>query len=282
MKKIVLLINAEKFSPETLDFAANIAKLSGSAITGLFIHDTTIVASEPEMRLIGGQAYVEEIAISEEEQKAIQDTIENNIRLFHDGCAKRGVTSIAQLEKGIAMDIITHESRYADMFIASPLLSFNGDGNVPTVYVKEILTEAQCPVLLSAEANNPIDEIVIAYDNSKSSIFAIKQFSYLLPALLTRNVTVLYVSEDGKNDITEQDEISFTNWLEARCTKYSFVTLTGNASDVLLNYFLWNDNNNKLLISGGYGRSAVSRFFKAGTTELVLKTADVPIFIAHN
>jgi len=283
MKKIVQIFNSQHFTPEALAFSAAIARHSGSTITGLFIQDTSFI-NDPGMNLIAGQFYVEEIVLTAEEKQIIQTNTDASIAAFLDGCVQHNIVGNAMVKQGIPADILKTESRYCDMMIISPLLSFDGEQAVPTVFVYNLLAAAECPVLLSPEHFEHIDEVIIAFDGSKSASFAIRQFAYMLPLLCVGKVTVLNISEEGEKDTSiAAHHPSFTNWMEIHCPGYRQLTLVGNARDVLFNYFMENDeNNNKLLVAGSFGRSAVSRFFKPGTTELVLKTADVPVFIVHN
>lgn len=280
MKKIVLIVDAINFIPEVLDFASGIASLSGSVVTCVFIQDTSYMNNQG-VNMLGGQLYVEEIILSQDEQKIITDTIDRNIALFNAACKTRGISGIARVEKGIPKDIILNESRYADFIIASPLLAFDGEQNVPTAFIKEILSEAECPVLLSPELHLPIDEIIVAYDGSKSSVFALKQFCYQLPALCTKKVTILSVVEGEKEEPASRDTL-ISDWINVHCSDVKFVTLRGNARDVLFSYFMEIHGEKRiLLVAGAFGRNALSRFFKPGSTELVLKTVDIPVFIAH-
>lgn len=283
MKKIVQVFDAQHFTPEALAFSASIAHHAGSTLIGLFIQDTSFI-NDPGMNLIAGQFYVEEIVLTTEEKQKIQTNTDASIAAFLDGCKQYNIEGNAMVLQGTPSEILKTESRFCDMMIVSPLLSFDGEQAVPTVFVYNLLAAAECPVLLSPERFQQIDEVIIAFDGSKSASFAIRQFAYMLPLLCVGKVTVLNISEEGEKDTSiAAHHPSFTNWMEIHCPGYRQLTLVGNARDVLFNYFMENDeNNNKLLVAGSFGRSAVSRFFKPGTTELVLKTADVPVFIVHN
>jgi hypothetical protein len=282
MKKIVLIVDAINFTPEVLDFASGIASLSGSPVTCVFIHDTSYMNNQG-VNMLGGQLYVEEIVFSQDEQKIIANTINKNIALFNAECTKIGMTGIARLEKGLPKDIILKESRFADFIIASPLLAFDGEQNVPTAFIKEVLAGAECPVLLSPEQHLPVEEIIVAYDGSKSSTYALKQFCYQLPALCTKKVTVLSVAESDKESEQGTHDLLLSEWIKVHCKDVVFVTLKGNARDVLFNYFMEIHGEKRvLLVAGAFGRNALSRFFKPGSTELVLRTVDIPVFIAHS
>lgn len=226
---------------------------------------------------------MEEIVLTTEEKQKIQDATDASVAAFMQGCARHNITGTAIVKQGIPAEILKTESRYCDMMIVSPLLSFDGEQAVPTVFVYNLLAAAECPVLLSPERFQNLDEVIIAFDGSKSASFAIRQFAYMLPSLCKGKVVVINISEEGGKDTSiAVHHPSFTEWMDLHCPGYRQITLVGNARDVLFNYFMENDDNNKLLVAGSFGRSAVSRFFKPGTTELVLKTADVPVFIVHN
>ncbi len=282
MKRTVLILDAFKFEVASLEFAAGIAAVTGRGLTGLFVSDATI-GNVPGVDRLAGQMYVEEIVYSEEEQKARAAAIDKNMGLFYDECTRKGIAGIALHENGIPLEVILHESRFADLLIVSPTLTFSGGNNIPTDLVREILKGAECPVLLSAEQVRPVDEVVIAYDGSRSSAFAIKQFSYLLQQLGSKKTTILHVQEEGKTDETKVYSEQFASWMEIHFPSSTLVHLSGNAADVLFNYFMEDrDNNNKLLVAGAFGRNAVSRFFNPGTTDRVLKTIDIPVFITHS
>lgn len=282
MKRIVQIFDAQNFTPEALEFSSHIVRKSGSVLTGLFIQDTSFI-NDPGMNIIAGQFYVEEIVLTAEEKQKIQNATDASVAAFLQGCAQHNITGNAIVKQGIPAEILKTESRYSDMMIVSPLLSFDGEQVVPTVFIYNLLAAAECPVLLSPEHFNNIDEVIFAFDGSKSASFAMRQFANMLPSLCKENVTVINISEEGGKDTTiVVHHPSFTQWMEMHCPGYRQITLVGNTRDVLFNYFMENDNNNKILVAGSFGRSAVSRFFKPETTELVLKTADVPVFIVHN
>ncbi len=281
MRKVTFVVNALTFDEESLDFIADVAG-DASEVTGLFLLDTVTIGDTPEVKMLVGQAYVEEIVHSPFEQEEIENIVRKNIGIFLDGCSKRGVRAIAKEEKGNPQDIVKLYSRFSDIIVMSPHLSFYKDNNIPTDFAEDLLTHTECPILLSPERYTPIDEVVIAYDGSKTSMFALKQFCYQMQHYCTNKVTVLYINEGDEKNNHVANEGMLSEWLSLNCSSITFESLSGDARDVLFNYFLDNeDSNNKLLVAGGFGRSAVSRFFKPSTTDLVLKTADIPVFISH-
>ena len=198
MRKIVLVFNALDYRPGTLKFAAEIADLPDSAVTALFIHDNAGVALAPELRVVAGQAYVEEIVLTEEEKKKHQAAIEKNIAAFKDECAQYKHVCDVRVETGHPLNIIGTWSRFSDILIVSPLLTFKTDAHVPTEFVADLLPAAECPVMLCSEEQVQIKEVTLSYDGSKSAMYAIKHFFYLNPQYRDCKVKVLRINDSGK------------------------------------------------------------------------------------
>jgi hypothetical protein len=51
----------------------------------------------------------------------------------------------------------------------------------PTRFIRDLLTDTQCPVLLTPTRFKPFKKLVLLYDGEPSSVHAIKIFSYLRP-----------------------------------------------------------------------------------------------------
>lgn len=281
MKKITLIFNALAYRPGMLKLVTEITNLSDCTTTALFILDNSGMSQAPELRMVAGQAYVEEVVLTDEEIMNNRSAIDKTIALFRDECAQYKAVCDIKIETGDALDIIRSRSRFSDLLIASPLLTFSGDTKVPTDFIGELLPQAECPVILCPEEQVKIKEVTLAYDGSKSAMYAIKQFFYLNPQYRDCKVKVLRINEDdGPNDNPTDNQ--FRDWMSVHCPSYSFVIMMGNASDILLRYFLDNLDNDKMLVTGAFGRSAISRFFRRSTADLVLKAADIPVFVSHS
>jgi len=283
MKRIILLLNAANYKAEILDFATAIAKPGNSKIVGVFL-DHHHLDTEPSIKKLGGQVYVEEITEDPTERKRKKDLTQRNIELFMDGCAQREVCSLVHQGNENMMERIIDETRYADLVIADPSTSFSREKKVPSKFVLELLSRSECPVLLAPEYFEQPSEVVFAYDGSRSSVYAIKQFYYLLPYFADKKTTILHVSEHGEPlNVNERERNLLNEWLDKKFPESSFVTLNGDADDVLLKHFLAQETQfDKILVTGAYGRNLLSTLFKPSTADLLLKAVDVPMFITHH
>jgi hypothetical protein len=279
MKKILLAINPAMVNVAAIDFACYMAKLSRSKLTAIFLEN--LKGDEvPTLKTFHGGAYVESVLQSDlPENSELLNQWEQNVHAFENACQNRGVTSCIHRDKGVPIEEVISESRFADILIVDAEMSFHDKPEViPTAFVKEVLAKSECPVVIAPYSFYGIDEIVFAYDSSASSVFAIKQFSYLLPELSDKKITILQVDENG--DLPTIDNHKIRELLQMHYGGMGFQFLHGNPSEELFAYLLLKKNS--FVVMGAFGRNTLWSFFRHSTAELLIKTINVPIFIAHH
>jgi hypothetical protein len=278
MEKILLAIDAVNLNMPALDFACYIGRLTNSKVTGVFLEN--LVADEkPVLKKAYGNRYLDwEIDESSTQYQDKQQLIEKNISLFKEACEKRSVRCNIHRDRGTPAHEIINESRYADLIITDASTSFNKKyEGMPTEFEKDILKQAECPVIVAPQNFDGIDEIIFAYNSSKSAAFAIKQFTYLFPEFDDRKITVLQVNKEGV--WADHDKYNLREWLQNRYSAIGFEAVKGDAEDKLFDYLL--KRKNAFVVMGAYGRNSVSRFFKPSHADLLIKTITQPIFISH-
>ncbi|HTS44836.1 MAG TPA: universal stress protein [Puia sp.] len=279
MENILLAIDGSRPDMSTVDFACYIAKLMHSRLTAVFI-ESLVTEEKTVFKQLHGHPYAETIEPGDlPENKEKESAFQNNEKLFCDSCVNREVNyHIHRNRNASAQEIIT-ESRFADLIILNPAISFvEKEEGAPSHFVKKILAGAECPVVIAPFSFYGIDEILFTYDGSRSSLFAIKQFMHLFPELNDKKLTVLQIDEKGIQPIEEGEKIE--ELLRAHYSQVSFQHLAGNAKDELFSYLLGKEKI--FVVIGAYGRSVVSSLFRQSTADLVVKTINLPIFIAHN
>lgn len=278
MEKILLTIDAANPDFSSLDFAAYLGRLTKSALIGVFLENKI---QEPKLKAAkvhavhSGEMEAED-KIPEEDDK--DELIEQNINLFKQACIAKEINCQVHRDRTNPFKELITESRFADLLIADAAISFgkNYEG-VLTGFVKDILKHAECPVIIAPEKFNGINEIVFTYNNSASSVFAIKQFSYLFPQLNNKKVVILQVNTDGK--WRDPEKYIFKEWLKDRYTDLHFEALKGETDAELFSYLL--KRKDVFIVMGAYGRNTISQLFKSSQADLLIKTIDQPIFIAH-
>lgn len=181
-------------------------------------------------------------------------------------------------DHGVPSGDLIEESRFADAVIVDAETSFNKNfEGIPTEFIKVVLKKAECPVIIAPENFEAIDEIVFTYNGSSSSVFAIKQFTYLFPELKEKKVSIIQVNETG--EWLDKDKNKFMEWLQNHYTDFHFEALKGETENVLFDHLF--KRKNIFLVMGAYGRTTLSRFFKRSYADLLINTVTQPIFLAH-
>lgn len=275
MKKIIAVINTHKPNLASIGFACRIAAMTGTKVTGLFV-ENIFFGYKPE----DSYEPPSEKAVGTTAKPAATTATGHAIELFTEECHKNGLQPDIYVDKGEPIQEIIYESRFADLLVIDPAINFyNRDEQLPSHLVKEVLTNAECPVILSPDAFSQIDEIVFCYDGSASSVFAIKQFTYLLPQLSSKNVLLLEVDRGRKN----QDDDSHKRvlaWLQTHYHTATYESLHGDAKDELFGFLL--KKKNRFVVMGAYGRSLLSRFFRRSNADILIRSIDLPLFITHH
>ena len=278
MKNILVAVDATKLDLNTLDFACYLARLTNSKITAAFL-ENLVADKKPLLKNIQGKAYVE-WDIDENSPEVIEKKkmIEDNILQFKEGCNKRSVSCIIHKEEGVPAAEMLEESRYADFIITDIATSFKkvAEGS-PSHFVKDLLKQSECPVIIAPERFDGIDRIIFTYDGSSSAVFAMKQFTYLLAELSDKPVSIFHV--DDKAELSTEEKQKLKGWLQNHYSAVGFETKAGDATYEMLAYLCL--KKNVFIVMGAYGRSAVSRFFKHSRADVISKYISQPIFITH-
>jgi hypothetical protein len=175
-------------------------------------------------------------------------------------------------------NLLIKESRFADLILISGEYFYAEiDNTQPNQYLREALHHAECPVLVIPENFTTIQHLFMAYDGSRESIYAIKQFCYLFPDLIDLPTQIVYVHEDADHAIPELESLRQYTRLKFDCISLS--KLDFNASEYFSTWI--GGKKNVLLVSGSFGRSRLSYIGKRSFVQETIHNHQLPVFIAH-
>lgn len=278
MKKILLAVDPNHLNQNTLAFGCYLARLTNSAITGVFLEN--LEAEKEPVFINNYEASYIEYQLNEdspqvkEKLKSIKEKMEYFKSYFDNHCIVHHIHE----DKGVPVQEIINESRYADLLVIDAEASFSAaDTEIPGSFTRKMMTEAECPVVIAPLTFEGVDEIIFAYNGSESCMFAIKQFSDLFPELKDHKITVVEVEEPKEEPALYGNR--FKEWMTTRFENIHYVLLSGSTDSQLLSYLL--EKRKCFIVMGAYGRNTLSNFFKHSTADIVLKTTAQPIFIAH-
>lgn len=275
MQRILIVMDHDQVDVSAVDFACYLARTTRSHLTGIFIREAVLELIPPiEARYPSGKG-----SIRQQHEQEVRMDEDQAIRYFLDECALRQVKAKAVLDKGTPLEEVAFESRFADLLVIGPKTSYKGTGKVPPAFVKQVLERAECPVVIAPHLFDAIDEVVFCYDGSASSLFAMKQFTYLFPHYRVLKTTVLEIRE---NIISQADDSHqrVLQWLNGHYENVATHYLKGRVKDELFTYFMKKEN--LFIVMGAFGRSMLSQFFRPSSAHTLVQTIDLPLFIAHH
>jgi nucleotide-binding universal stress UspA family protein len=276
MKKIIAAFDGQRYSEGATKYAIELATASDSLLVGVFIQDMRYL--NYTYSYVWDQPFVDFTAI-DESQAEEKEKIDLNIKLFRNSCEEQGVNYKVHLDKGVPLQELLRESIFSDLLIIDSHTGFFSIGNEqPSPFLKDLLVDSHCPVLIVPHTYSAFDKLVLSYDGSPSSVHAIKMFSYLFPELDDMPTTLVSINENSSNHLASGTNIK--DLLKVHYPNSTAEVLNGTADKELINY-LKGKANNAIVVMGAYGRNAISRMFQQSMSNRVIKELNVPVFITH-
>jgi hypothetical protein len=277
MKKIIAAFDGLRLSESTKEYSIYMAKHCNAHLVGVFLDDFTLQSYTYADVAAYGSKWEEKVNVFDKEDKEKRDI---SVQLFEDACQEAGLNYSVHRDKNIAFQDLLHETIFSDLLIISSNETFtNYPQPAPTRFLKDLLAEAECPVMVVPYAYKPIQKLVLLYDGNPSSVHALKMFSYLFPALKPLETEVITVKEEKQN-LHLPDNRLMKEFMKRHFPDANYIVLKGDAEDEITTY-LKMQNAEVLAVLGAYDRSMVSRWFKRSMADSLLANVNVPLFIAH-
>jgi len=271
MKKVLLAFDGKHFSQGMFEFAKYLNEKQPVLLAGVFLPTIEFTEQLYSFGGVTGPIYFPELNLEENQG------VEKNIEQLKTLCQKQGIEyRVHDAPVQHIIDELKKETRYADLLIAGSELFYENPGeDTQRDYLENLLHKAECPVIIVPEKYAVPESVILAYDGSEDSVYAIKQFAYLLPELTSLKSILVYAStENNVPDMSYIEELAARHFsditffrLEANPEKYFDTWLT--------------DNKNTILVAGAYARNFLSEFLKKSFINKTMLEHKLPIFIAH-
>lgn len=271
----MVLLDNRKVSTHVVHFACHMARLSHSNLTGIFLEaevekeELTVVQAE------AGDIVVESVLIRN--TKANNRRAEEIRQQFFEVTERNGVQASFQTIGELPAATIKNKSRFADALVLDAALSIEDPGSeLPSRFVKTILQEAECAVVLAPENVQLIDNIVFVYNGMRSSVLAMKQFLHLFPGFKNKRVKVIDIG--AEKDPFPESRKELADWLNCHFADVEVEPLDNAASKAFFHFLL--KKRNDIVVMGSYGSGLLETFFEKDRVGDIHPTS-IPLFIAH-
>ena len=273
MKKVLLVFDGSHFSEGAFEFARRINEMQPVLVAGIFLPQVDYANL---WSYADGSASPLFIPLVEAEYS---DAVADNIERFQKQCENNSMEYRVHKDFfDFAIPGLKRESRFADLIILGSETFYENFGKRElNEYLKVALHESECPVLVVPEKFDFPESNIIAFDDSASSVYALKQFSYLFPTLCTNKTLLVYVKEE--EDEAFPDEANITELAARHFSDLTLFKLETNPRKYFANWL--NDKKSAILITGAFGRSAISQLFRKSFVSKVISEHKLPVFIAH-
>jgi nucleotide-binding universal stress UspA family protein len=278
MKKIIAAIDGLKYSDSTTSYAVHLASQTNAHLVGIFLDDFTY-HSYKIMDLVGNEGLIEEkhSSLEEKDEGARKQAVHD----FENACRDAGLNFTIHHDRSIAIQELLHESIYADLLVINRKETLTHyEEKLPTRFMRDLLSEVQCPVLVVPKNYETVDKVVLLYDGEPTSVYAIKMYSYLFPEWQSLDTEVISV-KDVKQTLHVPDNYLMKEFMKRHFPKAEYTVLKGDPETEII-HNLKMQQQNVFVVLGAYKRGMVSRWFKSSMADILMQELNVPLFIAHN
>ena len=232
MKKFIAAFDGYKFSESTLDYTIYLASQVNAHIVGVFLDDAIYhTYGYKEIVTHEGSSLEESVHQWNEEDRMHRD---ESVKMFEGVCRREGLMFSIHRDKNVALQELIHESIYADLLIINSKESFNYiKEDSPSRFLRDLLSDVQCPVLLVPDHFGEFDKLTILYDGEPASVHAIKMFSYLLSIFKKLDTDVITI-RDEDNSMHLPDHRLMKEFMKRHFPKAEYQVFKGLAEDQIL------------------------------------------------
>lgn len=244
MQKIVILLSGRHFSEGAFEFIKKMRSEAPLKLTAVFLPEwvpSPIGASEDEAA-----------------NMARFEWLCGQYRIDVKMCADR---------EDFILSRISRESRFADLLIVG-MEDFHKNE-------MDFLHEAECPVLLVPEKIYLPEHIILSYDGSASSVFAIRQFASLFPDLCKKETVLVY---EGK-----RVDLPYGSYLKELTDRYfpslSYLRLDPE-DDECFNSWV-QEISRPMVVAGSFGPAGTFPLFRKGFISELIDQNQLLVFLAR-
>lgn len=275
MKKIILAFEGTHFSEGAFEFARQLNEKNRILLTGVFLPQ--VVFSNLWSYADGANGPLFIPLVEDEDAKSVNQNIEK----FQEQCVRFNIEHRVHRDfYDFALPELKRETRYADLVVLGSESFYRNVGvGEPNDYLKEALHAAECPVVIVPEKYSFPTSNVLAYDGGESSIYAMKQFAYLFPELIDNPTLLVYMQKEKDEEDSVKDMVNIEEWATRHFTD---LTISRMELDPKKYFATWiSERQASFLVSGSFGRSALSQMFRKSFVTEVLRDHRVPVFVTH-
>lgn len=279
MIKIIVALDSLRPSKTAVSYAIDFSKSMDSQVVAIFLDDFSNSSYKAHEILrnqftISQESY--DICIQEDNQ-----TRKEAVSNFEEIAGKENLKYTIHHDRNISLNELVSESSYADLLIIEnkETMAFYAE-NPPTHFIKNLLQDIRCPVLVVPGEYKKINKVLFLYDGKPYSVTAIKMFSYLFRNYSEAQVEVLTVKSNKQNQHGLNNQL-LKEYMKSHFPNTIYTVLNGLPDIEIINHLKYRYKN-ELIVLGSYHRGKVSRLVRPSIVEVLMREIKTPLFIDNN
>jgi hypothetical protein len=269
MLKVSIQFDGGHFSEGAFQFAKELSEITSISLTGSFLRQSDFVNHWNPAPLVG----IPVLPFGDEQ--ADGDSV---MEMFTTACDNNNISyHIHNYKHTIGYPALQKQTRFSDVFVVGSEVFFkNIGGGVPNEYLKDLLHIAECPVIIVPESFEFPSTIVLAYDGSESSVFAIRQFANLFPEFADKRTILAYAGQKEEKipELEYIKEFAGCHFSNFGCVKVNEEGQKG-FSDWLCGITA------PMVVAGSFGRPELYEAVRKSFLTDVIHAHNAVVFIAH-
>jgi nucleotide-binding universal stress UspA family protein len=270
IKDILLHVDASDAGMRRLDFALELAPLTGARLVGVHVeHSAELAPVYKPSQIARAQALVEEEA-AEAAAEASQ--------LFHSRTSASQVSTTWRGLTGSMVDTLAEEARTCDLVM---LGQYEWEGppiNHPLSLAEALVGRCGRPLLVVPVQRSPLPKsVLVAWDGSREAVRALHDALPLIRSTGAAVEIAWFRERHGEEDLDRvRDHLARHDIIVSDLIA---LDARGDAPAALLTRL--NEGHFDMLVMGAFGHPTWFEFLFGGTTAAVMLKSNVPILVSH-
>ncbi|HVI43400.1 MAG TPA: universal stress protein [Chitinophaga sp.] len=277
MKKVIAAIDGLRYSTSTVEHALYITGQENVHLVGVFLDDITYRSYELSELVVDSEVSEQKIRELSDKDRRTRD---RSIQQFELACQQARINYSVHDNRDIAIEALVHESIFADLVIIDTHESFDRvRGKAPSRFIQHLLADAACPLLLVPRVFRDITKIVMLYDGTPASVYAIRMLDCTLPTLKSLPVEVLTV-KSPMSSLHLPDGRLMKEFMKRHYPHAVYTVQRGFPPEEIV-ASLKREQPGVMAVAGSYSRNKLSRWFYPGMADILIQELEIPLFVAH-
>lgn len=275
LKSFLVAVDGSEYASGAVDYAAELAKTSGSRLTLLYVVDIVSLEGPFLADLSGSVGITPFLDFQDRVRAALEEKAAVVVSGFAAALKEKGLECSTKVETGVVSRAICQEAMEHDAIV----IGRRGEhaswrGFLLGSVVEEVVRGCTRPVLVTTREARPLKKLLVAYDGSRTANRALG-VSASMAESRGIPVTVVCVSSDSHAGEDILDEAA--SFLEPHGIEPEKILESGSAVEGIL--AAAERTGSDLIIMGAFGHSRVRELLLGGTTDGILRKAKVPVLL---